>query len=302
MKSKTDAERNERFYKALAIDTIIEEFFIWYSKGSIIPKFRRQLRKIGYRITRDIDMQYYCQQHPKETRKLILEYYSKTQNLCDKDFFIMCLCSRENSDLFDFFMNEYKKYSSIEREENNICNIIADLLYITRDIKYKEEYLKYYNCIQRDHKKYWIGSYYIWVIKILGDFQLEEAVPQLIEEIKTRSGKYYDAALEALKKYDNQKRFQKVYDSNQKWSKGNFYDMDLKKLALHDKKIKTGLFPEQSTIPEFELFLQGKFGLTTKLSVQDYCQEHPNETKSIVIEFYRKSKLLFDQQFYLGCL
>lgn len=302
MKTKTEEERNECFYRILAFEAIIDEVFIWYSKGSLIPKFRKDLRKIGYRITKDIDMQYYCQRHASETRKLVLEYYLKTKNLYDKHFFIMCLCNKENSDLFDFFISELKKYFPLKMEECYACDVISELLYITRDIKYKEEYLKYFNCIKRNHKKYWIGRNYTWVIKIMGEFQLEEAVKRLIEVAKTCYDWDYDTALEALKKYDNQKRFQKIYNSYQKWSRESIYRFYSKYLKEQDEKVKMGFYPNKSTIRKFELVLQEKFEIPSKISIQDYCQKNPKETKPIVLDFYKKSTLPSDQRFYLNCL
>jgi len=301
---RTIEQRNRRFYRALYRQEVLEAMFRRYPKGSTIPKFRRKLRKIGFRIYQYIEVENFCQRHPEETRKLILDYYAKLKDdevgLFDKSIYLMCLCTKENVDLFDMVLEEFKKYLPMELELLYTYDILSDLIYITKNIKYKELYTRQITSFGR------YGTYLIrpGIYKLCGDFHCDEVAYHLKFDIEyNTNGKFHHAVCYALNKLNDNGKYDKIlekYDVTDIISADN---IDFLNLQEKDEQIwKTG-YDKDSTIPQFIEELEKENGSFCKdMDIRKYCQTHPLETKDLVIKFYKNSTLLRDYRFYLHCL
>lgn len=285
--------KNQKIMREIAIKKI------GYPKGSTIPKFRKNLRKMGYRFRKHINMESFCQEYPKETRELILDNYKKSNILSDKSFYILCLIHPENLDLFEIFMSEFNKYQYQLIQIDSLCNKLSELLYVTKDIKYRRKYKKYlYGSSEKD----WLGKYKLDIMKICGEFQLEEAIPYMVQAIQYETGSIRNAALESLKKYDVQERFREIYELYPYDERNLMKQMEEEYIKTQDEFQSKNVYPKDSCIPEFIENLEKTLCITIdEVDVQKICQENPTKTVSLIKRFYKKSSLQSDKIYLAEC-
>lgn len=273
---------------------------IGYPRGSTIPVFHKNLKKLGYRFRKHVNMQSFCQEHPVETRNLILNNYEKTNVLSDKSFYILCLINKENLNLLDFFIKELDKYYHESMEINGLCNKLSELLYRTKDIKYKRKYIKYlYGSSEKD----WLGKYKLDIMKICGDFQIEKAIPYLVKSVQYEVGSIRNTALSTLKKYEFQERFHEIYELYPYDDRNLMKQREKEYIKKEDEVLEQGIYSTSSSIPKFMKTLKDKLlKQVDEANVQKFCKEHPEKTILIVKEAYKESTLYSDKRYFLECL
>ena len=147
--------------------------------------------KIKFKIWSEL--KYYCQEHPKETRDIVLEFYNKSILLNDKACYVGCLLSPENHDLIPFFAKELVRYANVNKLNKGIlCDMYSNFFLYSKNIKYKETYLEILNNDKLESERW--GTMYV-----CGELKIEEAIPKLIELTKEKGMIIF--ALKSLKKY-----------------------------------------------------------------------------------------------------
>ncbi len=147
--------------------------------------------KIKFKIWSEL--KYYCQEHPKETRDIVLEFYNKSILLNDKACYVGCLLSPENHDLTPFFAKELVRYANVNKLNKGIlCDMYSNFFLYSKNIKYKETYLEILNNDKLESERW--GTMYV-----CGELKIEEAIPKLIELTKEKGMIIF--ALKSLKKY-----------------------------------------------------------------------------------------------------
>ena len=299
MAKKQEKEKYKLLFWLFSLPDLMEALFRKYPADSTISSFCRKLRRYGFRYIRDgKDYQYFCQQHPKETRDLVLEYYDNAINYYDKEELLGCLYSKEHLDLFQFMVDILIENGKLQLEEACTCELISHLLYTTKDRKYKEHYINYLLI----HKgQYWIGGYNSDIIKICGYYQFAEAREYLREKIKYLYYNNHNIIWYALKEYHNPED-KKLLERYGLTTKKNSFDLDILEIEKRDEEMKKKGYPEGSTIPIFISEMRNIFKLTDDFDVQLYCQTHADDTREMVIKFYNKAIIPSDQRYYLRCL
>ncbi len=299
MAKKQEKEKYKLLFWLFSLSDLMEALFRKYPADSTISSFCRKLRRYGFRYIRDgKDYRYFCQQHPKETRDLVLEYYDNAINYYDKEELLGCLYSKEHLDLFYFMLDILIENGKLQLEESCTCELISHLLYTTKDRKYKDSYINYLLI----HKgQYWIGGYNSDIIKICGYYQFAEAREYLREEIKYLYYNDHNIIWHALKQYHNPED-KKLLERYGLTTKKNSFDLDILEIEKRDEEMKKKGYPEGSTIPIFISEMRNIFKLTDDFDAQLYCQTHADDTREMVIKFYNKAIIPSDQRYYLRCL
>lgn len=268
----------------------IEELKSYPLEKGTYPNFRKELKRLGFRVFKYVEQDYFCQLYPEKTKELALKYYYLTEDIKEKSFYLSCLFSPKNSELFDFFYKEYEKYTDLFIEKEYFIKCLLDCIYITRNIKWKEEYI---NGIWE-----FLSGEEIWpFLMICGEYNLEEAMTEsVIREIKIDDYFLHDIAVVALKKYKNQKvNFLKNDDKYY-----NYYLFDITNKMFEDKIIDFKEDKQMSTISEFKKALNISFDAET--DIIRFCHNNASEVKETILKFYQSATLLSDKCFYIKCL
>lgn len=291
---KKKKEKYEWLFKLTRCIYKLERRFYRYPKESIIPKFERALKKLGYRPFKHMELQYFCWQYPKKTQQLVLDFYHKAKLENEKDFCLYCLFVQENKNLIPFFLEEYYRYTESYIEQQYLCELIQNCIYVSKNIRLKEEYLKIIDDSSVDSD--------IWpFLYIFGELQIEEAIPYL-KELVWRNTWVHDEAFIALTKYKNQNKLKTFLKKHTK--KVSFFPKEITNGLVEERDKKTCFAAPDSNISAF-LEELNKIGLRKNrsyLETIDFCQKHPEETKTIILKYYESSTLLSDKRFYMKCL
>lgn len=162
-------------------------------EGSTLLEFDNRMRKEKIKFKIWSELKYYCQEHPKETRDIVLEFYNKSILLNDKACYVGCLLSPENHDLIPFFAKELVRYANVNKLNKGIlCDMYSNFFLYSKNIKYKETYLEILNNDKLESERW--GTMYV-----CGELKIEEAIPKLIELTKEKGMIIF--ALKSLKKY-----------------------------------------------------------------------------------------------------
>lgn len=271
-------------------ENAIEELKSYPLEKGTYPSFRKELKRLGFRVFKYVEQDYFCQLYPEKTRKTVLKYYNLAENINEKQFYLSCLLSPKNSDLFDFFYKEYEKYTDLFIEREYFIKCLLDCIYATRDIKWKEEYV---NGVWE-----FIFKEEIWpFIMACGEYNLEEAMTEsVIREIKIDDYFLHDIACIALKKYKNQKiNFLRDCEKNY-----DFYITDITNKMFEDKLIYFNEDKKFSNISKFKVSLN--ILLDTENDIIQFCHDNVLKIKDTILEFYQNAILLSDKCFYIKCL
>ena len=178
---------------ALYKDDLKEEKKWKPDEGSTLLEFDNRMRKEKIKFKIWDELKYYCQEHPKETRDIVLEFYNKSTLLNDKACYVGCLFSPENHDLIPFFAKELVRYANVNKLNKGIlCDMYSNFFLRTKNIKYKDLYLEMLNNDE-------LGSERWGIMFVCGELKIEEAISKLIELTKERETIIF--ALKSLKKY-----------------------------------------------------------------------------------------------------
>ena len=162
-------------------------------EGSTLLEFENRMKKEKVKFRIWSELEYYCQEHPKETRDIVLEFYNKSILLNDKACYVGCLLSPENHDLIPFFAKELVRYANVNKLNKGIlCDMYSNFFLYSKNIKYKETYLEILNNDKLESERW--GTMYV-----CGELKIEEAIPKLIELTKEKGMIIF--ALKSLKKY-----------------------------------------------------------------------------------------------------
>ena len=162
-------------------------------EGSTLLEFDNRMRKEKIKFKIWSELEYYCQEHPKETRDIVLEFYNKSILLNDKACYVGCLLSPENHDLIPFFAKELVRYANVNKLNKGIlCDMYSNFFLYSKNIKYKETYLEILNNDKLESERW--GTMYV-----CGELKIEEAISKLIELTKEKGMIIF--ALKSLKKY-----------------------------------------------------------------------------------------------------
>lgn len=223
------------FYPFEITDQMLEDGkieFMEEKQESTIPEF---IEKVEIVLEKDkinvINAITLCQENPIETQKLILDFYQKSKLISDKCYYIKCLTTSKNVDLFPFLLEELRKYRSKKCDFNVICTSLNCAFYYTRNIKYKEEYVQ----ILEDDK-YMNWSYMI--IKLCGKLQIQEAVPYLLKVLETGKHPETYRALDTLSHYVNLEQYTEVFKKFTLFKSPDVRNLAKKILKSIDKKTK----------------------------------------------------------------
>lgn len=162
-------------------------------EGSTLLEFDNRMRKEKIKFKIWSELKYYCQEHPKETRDIVLEFYNKSILLNDKACYVGCLLSPENHDLTPFFAKELVRYANVNKLNKGIlCDMYSNFFLYSKNIKYKETYLEILNNDKLESERWGI-------VNVCGELKIEEAIPKLIEMLEVEEMKWI--AIYSLKKY-----------------------------------------------------------------------------------------------------
>lgn len=162
-------------------------------EGSTLLEFDNRMRKEKIKFKIWSELEYYCQEHPKETRDIVLEFYNKSILLNDKACYVGCLLSPENHDLTPFFAKELVRYANVNKLNKGIlCDMYSNFFLYSKNIKYKETYLEILNNDKLESERWGI-------VNVCGELKIEEAIPKLIEMLEVEEMKWI--AIYSLKKY-----------------------------------------------------------------------------------------------------
>lgn len=162
-------------------------------EGSTLLEFKNRMKqeKIKFKIWKELE--YYCQEHPKETRDIVLEFYNKSTLLNDKACYVGYLFSPENHDLIPFFAKELVRYANVDKLNKGILlDMYSNFFLRTKNIKYKDLYLEMLNNDE-------LGSERWGIMDVCGELKIEEAIPKLLEMVETEEMRCL--AIDSLKKY-----------------------------------------------------------------------------------------------------
>ena len=160
-------------------------------EGSTLLEFDNRMRKEKIKFKIWSELKYYCQEHPKETRDIVLEFYNKSILLNDKACYVGCLLSPENHDLTPFFAKELVRYKE-SGELSVLGDMYSNFFLYSKNIKYKEIYLEILNNDKLESERWGI-------VNVCGELKIEEAIPKLIEMLEVEEMKWI--AIYSLKKY-----------------------------------------------------------------------------------------------------
>lgn len=165
----------------------------------------------------------YCQKNPEKTRDIVLEYYKKSVLVQDKCFYMKCLTSEKNIDLFPFLGLELREWVQKSRESGSICNALANDFYHSRNKSFVKEYLQILK-----NPKYFHYNYLI--VELSGKLRLEEVKPYLLDIVKSEENIFLNSALKALSYYKDKKEYKDIF---MKYSKSkDEYTRNIAKKAL----------------------------------------------------------------------
>ena len=285
-KSKKEKILNNLLDTILRWCFALKEIFTHYSKESAILSFKRKIKRRGYKVFKYVEPDYFCQLYPEKTRDIVIEYYYKVPDE-KKTFYLSCLYSSKNSDLFYFFLKEYEKYYDLYIQYQYLCELIQNCIYETRSLEWKMEYIK---ALTDSSIRLNLKTFYY----ICGDLQIEEAIPSMKEQVQYDNYYLHDIALNALKKYKNHdvkkalKNVEKAYD---------FYPFEVVNQMIEDGKIEFKENKDKSTVPKFVQEMK-----KSNEEVIEYCQSNPLQVEPVILNYYNQSTLISDKCFYIKCL
>jgi len=258
----------------IKIEEIYEEITTKRTQNSTIPMFKKELKKKGYRLLKHISAERFCLEFPEKTSKLVLKYYNLSKIDDDKLFYLDCLYCKNcpNKNLIPFFLEEYTKYSNLYIEQQYLCDLIANCIYVTKAIDMKDEYLS----VLKSNSLY----EYVWpFIFICSDFQFEEAIPFLLDIIEYGSNFLCDIADKAIRKFPSHANLKKVKKSS------SFYLKDLtNKIVEKEDQILNHLIEGHNLSKfNFQINKMKTHYREESLDTVEFCQKHQKKLKKVIL-------------------
>lgn len=281
---------------------VVEAYTYREPKGSTIPKFRRKLMRFGYHTWKYGNVENFCQIYPEKARELILTFYhtldeNNRVSLYDKGIYFTCLSDKSNYDLLDMGVTEIIKCKPLMIEAYYMIHVIGELIYLTKESKYKNEYLNY---VLRRKKKYRGIVNYGAFIKLSADYDMQELKSWVLSGLEWKnfiSHEEHRATIYAANKFGLPVK-EDITQIKTDWYEEYFpilLEQDLEKWRNPSSK--------ESTIVDFVKELNEAHGMMKDaMEMIKFCQSNPEKGIEQVKQYYRKSPLDSDRRYYLECL